>query len=122
MTVPVPHKSELPVAKLQCNKASEDLAVFEDIEEDFDDKFNISQTYMSLEPHFPSQQKMDDLVRDLELTKSNAELLTLRLKAWSLFDLSCRYLSSKKRHERFSTYFSTADSLCYCSNIDNLFE
>ena len=44
---------------------------------------------MSLEPHFPSQQKVDDLVRDLGLTKSNAELLTSRLKEWNLLDTSC---------------------------------
>ena len=95
---PVPHNSELPVPKPQCNKVSEDLTLSEDIE-DSDDDFNISQTYMSLEPHFPSQQEVDDLVRDLGLTKSIAELLTSRLKEWNLLDTSCRCSSSRKRHE-----------------------
>ena len=76
LIAPVPHNSEFPVLKPQCDKVSEDLTLSEDIEDDF----NISQTYMSLEPHFPSQQEVDDLVRDLGLTKSNAELLTSRLK------------------------------------------
>mgnify|MGYP003461241802 FL=1 len=30
--------------------------------------------------HFPNKQDLDDLVRDLDLTKSNAELLTSRLR------------------------------------------
>ena len=77
---------------------------------------------MSLEPHFPSQQKVDDLVRDLGLTKSNAELLTSRLKEWNLLDTSCQCSSSRKRHERFSKYFSMVGSLCFCNNVDNVFE
>ena len=31
-------------------------------------------------PHFPNQQELDNLVGDLFFTKSNAELLTSRLK------------------------------------------
>ena len=118
---PVPHNSELPAPKPQCNKVSEDLTLSEDIE-DSDDDFNISQTYMSLEPHFPSQQEVDDLVTDLGLTKSNAELLTSRLKEWNLLDTLCRCSSSRKRHERFSKYFSMVGSLCFCNNVDKLFE
>ena len=41
---PVPHNSDLPVPKPQCNKVSVDLTLSEDIE-DSDDDFNISQTY-----------------------------------------------------------------------------
>ena len=42
---------------------------------------------MGLEPHFPSQQEVGELVRDLGLTKLNAKLLTSRLKEWNLSDL-----------------------------------
>ena len=34
---------------------------------------------MTLEPHFPNQSELDDLIRDLGLTKSGAELLSSRL-------------------------------------------
>ena len=112
---------QTPVPKPQCNKVSQDLTLSEDIK-DSDDDFNISQTYISLKPHFPSQQEVDDLVRDLGITKSNAELLTLRLKKWNLLDTSCRCSSSRKRHERFLKYFSMVGSLCFCNNVDNLFE
>ena len=34
---------------------------------------------INAEPHFPTKQELDDLIRDLGLTKSGAELLTSRL-------------------------------------------
>ena len=56
------------------------------------------------------------------LTKSNAELLTSRLKQWNLLDTACRSSLSRKRHERFSKYFSVAGSLCFCHDVDGLFQ
>ena len=41
-------------------------------------------------PHFPNQAELNDLIRDLGITKSKAELLTSRLKQWNLLDESCR--------------------------------
>ena len=88
----------------------------------FDEEFNISHPDRNSEPHFPSQQELDDLVRDMGLTKSNAELLTSKLKKWNLLDLSCQSSSSRKGHERFSRYFSMTGFLYFCSDVDNLFE
>ena len=82
----VPHSSELPLPKPPSNKASEDSAVSQDMEEDSDEEFNISHPDRNSEPHFPSRQELDDLVRDMGLTKSNAELLTSRLKEWNFFE------------------------------------
>ncbi|KAL6461702.1 hypothetical protein MHYP_G00298470 [Metynnis hypsauchen] len=39
-------------------------------------------------PYYPNQKDLNDLIRDLGLTKSNAELLTSRLKQWNLLDES----------------------------------
>ena len=86
MIAPVPHSSELPLPKPPSNK---DSAVSKDMEEDSDEEFNTSHPHRNSEPHFPRQQELDDLVRDMGLTKSNAELLTSRLKEWNLLDLSC---------------------------------
>ena len=36
--------------------------------------------------HYPNQKNLNDLIKDLGLTKSNAELLTSRLKQWNLLD------------------------------------
>src|SRR6218665_3857067 len=37
-------------------------------------------------PYFPNQKDVNDLTRDLGLTKSNSELLISRLKQWNLLD------------------------------------
>jgi len=38
------------------------------------------------QPHIVTQDKLNDLVRDLELSKSKAELLGSRLKQWNLLE------------------------------------
>ena len=37
-------------------------------------------------PYYPNQEDINDLVKKLSLTKSNAELLISRLKQWDLLD------------------------------------
>ena len=53
-------------------------------------------------PYFPNQKDVNDLIRDLGLTKSNAELLISRLKQWNLVDDSVQATDQRKRHQRFS--------------------
>eukprot|EP00096_Caligus_rogercresseyi_P000087 TRINITY_DN1019_c0_g3_i3.p1 TRINITY_DN1019_c0_g3~~TRINITY_DN1019_c0_g3_i3.p1 ORF type:complete len:226 (-),score=-22.57 TRINITY_DN1019_c0_g3_i3:8-685(-) len=36
--------------------------------------------------HFPTQEDVNDLIREMSLTKENAELLTSRLKEWNILD------------------------------------
>ena len=38
------------------------------------------------QPHIFTQDELNDLVRDLELSKSKAEILGLRLKQWNLLE------------------------------------
>ena len=70
-------------------------------------------------PHFPNQQELDDLLRDLGLTKSNAELLTSRLKEWNLLDPSCRTSKYQKRHKTVGCFYVVSESLC--NNLCGLF-
>src|SRR5215469_12926628 len=55
------------------------------------------------------------------LTKSNAELLTSRLKQWNLLDESVQVADQRKRHGTFASFFSNRDGLCYCHNVTGLF-
>ena len=57
-------------------------------------------------PYFPNQKEVNDLIRDLSLTKCNAELLTFRLKQWNLLDESVQVTDQRKRHETISNFFS----------------
>ena len=73
-------------------------------------------------PYHTNQKDINDLVRDLSLTKSNAELLISRLKQWDLLDDSVRITSQRKRHCGFSMFYTFKDVLCYCHDIEGLFQ
>ena len=73
-------------------------------------------------PYYPNQEDINDLVRDLSLTKSNAELLISRLKQWNLLDGSVRIISQRKRHCGFSMFYTFKDGLSYCHDIEGLFQ
>src|SRR6218665_3604218 len=73
-------------------------------------------------PYFSNQKDANDLIRDLGLTKSNAELLISRHKQWKLLDESVQVTDQRKRHETFSNLFSRQDGLCFCNNVAGLFE
>ncbi|KAI6655695.1 hypothetical protein LOD99_1835 [Oopsacas minuta] len=78
---------------------------------------------LSWKPHFPNQQELLDLVRELGLTKSNAELSRSRLREWNILDPSCKISIYRKRHHNFASFckYSLFNSLCYCSDVVGLF-
>ena len=73
-------------------------------------------------PYYPNQEDINDLIREMALTKSNAEILISRLKQWGLIDEGVRVTFQRKRIRGFSTFFSFRDGLCYCHNRRGLFE
>ena len=75
----------------------------------------------SAEPHFPTKKELDDLIRDLGLIKSRAELLTSRLNEWNLLGDDCKSTAYRKRHLEFSLYFDVTEDLCYCKDVEGLF-
>ena len=64
---------------------------------------------------------MDDLIRDLGLTKSGAELLTSRLNEWNLLGDDCKSTAYRNRHLEFFVYFNVIEDLCYCKDMEGLF-
>ncbi|XP_076053500.1 uncharacterized protein LOC143032522 [Oratosquilla oratoria] len=80
---PVPHCSELPVPtppmrEQQCLQKNSSSEEHEDTDPEFRDATD------DRNPYYPNQEDINDLIRDLGLTKSNGELLTSRLKQWNL--------------------------------------
>lgn len=116
---PVLHSEDLPIPKPPENKDAENCE--SDSDDDDDDWENENLLTKGL-PHVINKNELDDLVRDLGLTKSSAELLTSRLKEWNLLDSSCRVAAFRKRHEQFSKFYTMSDSLCYCNDIISLFD
>ena len=75
----------------------------------------------STRPHFPNKTELNDLIRDLSLTKSGAELLASRLGEWNLLRKDCKSTAYRKRHAQFSVYFTVDGNLCYCKDVNGLF-
>ena len=69
-----------------------------------------------------NRNDLKDLVRILRLTKKKSELLSLRLKQWNMMQkrVNCTYFRS--RHASLQDLFFVQNNVCYCSNIDCLFE
>ena len=72
--------------------------------------------------YYPNQEDIDGLIREMALTKSNAELLLSRLKQWDLLNNGVRITSQRKRHCDFSRFFSLQDELCYCYDLRGHFQ
>ena len=75
----------------------------------------------SSDPHLISQAELNDLVRDLDLSKRQAELLGSRLQGWNLLSSGTKISVFRSRHEDLTKYFNQAGSLTFCSNINGLF-
>jgi hypothetical protein len=119
---PVPHSAELPVPTPPANSlpAREDSSETE-IEDYCDDACYAGGVRDARHPYFPNQADLNDLVRDLALSKANAELLTSRLKQWNLLDPSVKVTNQRKRHHAFSTFFTLENGLCFCNDVTALF-
>ena len=94
---------------------------------DDDVDFEVDTDCSSKDPHFPNQGELDDLSRDLNLTKAKVEILSLRLKEWNLLALSFKIFKSRKRHENFANFYTMSSdldlpSLCYCTDMQRLFQ
>lgn len=116
---PVSHCKDPPVPKPPEQQASRSGSPMSAIESDDDYFQGEAQNH---EPHFPNQEEVDDLIRDLGLAKSNAELLISRPKEGNLVNKDCRSIAARNRHEKYARHFDMKESLCYCTDVDALFE
>ena len=72
---PVNHGPKLPILQLPTTHA---ISLTSSEDDDVD--FEVDTQSSSKDPHFPKQIELDDLTRDLGLTKAKAEILSSRLK------------------------------------------
>ena len=120
---PVPHSEELPVLvfkglpQLQSSLSSQEENISSDSDETLaDNDFPPSL----LSPQLLSQGELNDLARDLNLSKESSELLTSRLKEKNLLKPGTFITFHRKRHEEFSPYFTQEKEIVYCNNVEGL--
>lgn len=75
----------------------------------------------NLEPKVFTQESLNDLVRDMSLSKEKAELLASRLKENNLLEKNVRVSHYRKRNFNLATCFKVDGPLCYSHDINGLF-
>ena len=95
----VNHGLELPIPRPPTTHAISSSSLKDD-----DANFEVDSQCSSKDPHFPNQNELDDLTRDLGLTKEKAEILSFRLKEWNLLASSCKISQPRKRLVTFANF------------------
>jgi hypothetical protein len=72
------------------------------------------------QPHILTQDELNDLVHDLELSKRRAELLGSRLKQWNLLEKNVQISSFRSRHQQLVPFFRKKGDLVFCNDADGL--
>lgn len=118
---PVPHGEDLPVPLApaswqEISSSEEDCS--EAAGSSKDDDFFPEKS--SGEPHLISQVELNDLVRELYLSKQQAELLASRLKEWNFLEKDTKISYYRNRNKDLMKYFTKKDLLCSCCNVNGL--
>ena len=123
---PVPHSAELPVPKPPTNMTLSDSgSSAEDVGQannnmDCDPTFAGASSYN--EPHLLTQGGLNDIVRDLNLSKKQTEILGSRLKCWNLRRQDTKVYFYRGRHEEFKNFFSQEDGVVFCNDVCSVTE
>lgn len=75
---------------------------------------------VSSTPHKITQEELNDLVRDLDLSKNKAELLGSRLQQWNLLEDDVTTTLYRKRHQQLEPFFRKEGNLVFCCDIEGL--
>ena len=124
---PLPHcytalSSPVPTPPVREQQSLEDSSKSESEEDAVDTDDNFRAGTEKRNSYYTNKKDLNDLIRDLGLTKSNGELLTSRLKQWNLLDESVQIANQRKRHQVFSSFFTHQSGLCFCHSVTNLFD
>ena len=128
---PVPHSEEVHVPVFKGLPSLDDQDIGHDTSEqdscdsELSEKCSQSENCSSDTESFPipkllPQAELNDLVRDLGLSKKAAELLASRLKGRNLVDHSVKVSYFRKRDKLFLTFFSEDRQFVYCHDIPGL--
>jgi hypothetical protein len=78
--------------------------------------------YSTIKQHLITQNEFNDLVRDMDLPKTKAQLLGSRPQQWNLLEKSMKVALCRNRQAKIINYFSLDGDLVYCKNVRGLME
>lgn len=118
---PVPHDDSIPIPKppedWTCDEPDEETEMQESGRE-INSEF---EACSSGGPHLITQSELNNLVRDLDLSKAKAKLLGSRLQEWCLLSPGTKISFFWRYQDDLTKFFSDVDSLCFCVDFEGLF-
>ena len=119
---PVPHDLDLPVPQPP-NEKEDTLSVNEGASTSTESEENLIETDPSFQhesvPLLINQERLNDLLRDLHLSKENAEVLGSRLQQLNLLEPGTT-ISFCIQNQSLARYYASAENICYCKDIEGL--
>ena len=124
---PVPHCEEVPIpvfSSLPKLVSNDDL--FAETEEVNSDGSNYSDSMSDITAEWQSkvkpfsQSQLNDLVRDLALSKEASEVLASRFSEHGIFDSKTKITFYRHRDEALGDYFTKEDNFAFCKNVKGL--
>lgn len=120
--LPIPHSEDRPVpvppidmTMLDDSQVTDSLVIPASV----DPSMYEPSAYIAYDPF--SQEALSDLIRDLNLGKSESELLASRLKDRNMLLPGVRVCFYRERNKELTEFFANKGSLCYCDDIEGLF-
>ena len=115
---PVAHSNKCPVSvyAMLSDDSDNDSTAAQESQEDEEASFSDDT------PHPFSQNELNDLVCDLNLSKSSAEFLASRLKEKNLLSDATGITFYRNRHQEFLHFFFEEKDLVYCTDIVHLLQ
>ena len=120
---PVPHSEELPIPVFEGLPQFESALFSEDDLSSIDSETTIADNDFPpslLPPQLLSQNELNNLARDLNLSKESSELLASRLKEKNLLQLGTFITYYRNRHAEFLPYFTQEKDIVFCNNVEGV--
>jgi hypothetical protein len=117
---PVPHSEGLPVPHHPTRLTAEDESEHEahtEVQNDEKDDPTFEASTSSCEHRLLTEGDLNDLVRDLKLSKKQAKLLGSRLKGWNLLQNDTKVCFFRNHQDEFQDLCSEENDLVYCNNM-----
>ena len=115
--IPAPVFKGLPELELPGSEEEQASVLSTDSSEDTVSDVGFPPTSL---PQLFSQGELNDLIRDLNLSKESSELRASRLKEKNLFQLGTLITFYRKCHIEFLPYFTQENDIVYCNDVAGL--
>lgn len=119
---PCPHSDEVPIPAFSClpELSENESHMSVDTQANRSDESDSDFVGPSTAAQNFNQHELNDLIRDLNLSKESSELLASRLKEKNLLESGTKITFYRNREKNLLPFFSENNKLVFCSDIEGL--